>query len=116
MLQSSHSAERLLQALLVAPEASQHTGLARLHHVLLWQYLSKRNIMALVELTLSRDAPGSTAAGASTDGAVWDDEADRAKESGNGGSGEQCFLLALGVPLMRRALAQARCSLTDSVP
>lgn len=87
-----HCLQRLLAHLPASAEGAEQC----LHHVLLWQYLSRRNVMHLIELTLAADerTAGSQAGGGSAAAA-------RERPATH-------FLETLGVPMCRRALAQVR--------
>ena len=70
---------------------------ACLQHVLLWQYLKRRNVMQLVEVALSLRSQAYSSPGQS--GPRRGQRRQRAGSASN-------FLVALGVPLVLDALAQ----------
>ena len=95
----------LMQRLLTSLPAHVDGAEQCLHHVLLWQYLARRNVMQLVELTLAADARDVGVAAGGGDGI------DKTDAVANGRARRRPrahFLETLGIPLCRQALAQVR--------
>lgn len=101
-----HVTLAVMQVLHGSARDSKAAACSLLQHVLLWQYLKHRNIMALVELALEHEASGAAADGQlSARGARRRcpfDPDDVADASGS------CFLTELGIPLVKEAMEQVR--------
>lgn len=95
-----------MQALHGSAPGSKAAACSLLQHVLLWQYLKHRSVMALVELALEHEAGISAGDGQlSARGAPRRTAFDVSDGLDSSGS---CFLTEVGVPLVKEAMELVR--------
>lgn len=94
-----------MQALHGSAQGSKAAACSLLQHVLLWQYLKHRSVMALVELALEHEALSSVG-----DGQLSARGAPRrtAFDVADGDCSGSCFLTEVGVPLVKEAMELVR--------
>lgn len=88
-----------MQALHGSAQGSKAAACSLLQHVLLWQYLKHRSVMALVELALEHEASCSVG-----DGQLSARGAPRRSAFDVGDGSGSCFLTEVGVPLVKEAM------------